>query len=248
MASVTPPSLEDNSGPPAKSQGQPLESLTSAQIEQDCSEILLGIISEAVTCSEEGTHGPTGALTSCVSATCSLGGVSPPQDLALALSNLVSSNSPYKRKTLFICGACKAIIRNTTACPCGSAKDFPALLFKRKVGKLENTSTNTITSPPPTQVSLHKWARVILTSHGVMFAGLLTSATGMVNLTTCSCFTTTPPVSTSLEIETEETLALDTSGSLFLDKEVGTNSKKKNNKSPCSALTSKWLDTIITDH
>ena len=62
MAPVTPPSLEDNSGPPAKSQGQPLESLTSAQIEQDCSEILLGIISEAVTCSEEGTHahGPTG--------------------------------------------------------------------------------------------------------------------------------------------------------------------------------------------
>ena len=103
MAPVTPPSLEDNSGPPAKTQCQPLESLTSAQIVQDYSEILLGIISEAVTCSEEGTHGPTGAVTSCVSATCSLGGVSPPQDLALALSNLVSSNSRYKRKTLFNC-------------------------------------------------------------------------------------------------------------------------------------------------
>ena len=113
---------------------------------------------------------------------------------------------------------------------------------------MENTSTNTITSTPPTQVSLHKWARVILTCHAVMFAGLLTSTTGMINPTTCSCFTSTPPVSTSLEIETEETLALDTSGSLFLDKEVGNNSKKSDNKSPCSALTSKWLDTINTDH
>ena len=69
-----------------------------------------------------------------------------------------------------------------------------------------------------------------------------------VNPTTSSCFTSTPPVSTSLEIETEETLALDTSGSLFLDQEVGNNSKKSDNKSPCSALTSKWLDTISTDH
>ena len=116
MSPVIPP-LEDHSGPPAKSQGQPLESLTSSQIEQDCSEILLGIIYQVVTCSEDGTHGPTGALTSCDSATCSLGGVDPPQDLALALSNLVSSNSRYKRKTLFNCGACEAIIRNTTICP-----------------------------------------------------------------------------------------------------------------------------------
>ena len=62
---------------------------------------------------------------------------------------------------------------------------------------------------------------------GVMFAGLLTSTTGMINLTTCSCFTSTPLVLTSLEIETEETFALDTSANLFLDKEVGNNSKKK---------------------
>ena len=31
---------------------------------------VLEIISEAVTCSEDGTHGPTGSLTSCVSSTC----------------------------------------------------------------------------------------------------------------------------------------------------------------------------------
>ena len=124
------------SGPPAKSQGQPLESLTSSEIEQDCCEILLGIISQAVTCSEEGTHGPTGALISCDSATCSLGGVDPPQDLALALSNLVSSNSRYVRKTLFNCGGCEAIIRNTSFCPCGTAQDFPALLIKRTWEKI----------------------------------------------------------------------------------------------------------------
>ena len=155
MAPVTPPTLEDSPGSPAKSQGQALETLTSAQIEQDCSVLVLEIISEvtSVTCSEDGTHGPTG----CVSATCSLGGVSPPQDLALALSNLVSSNSRYKSKTVFKCGACRAILRNTTGCPCGSAQDFPALLFKRAwkkslgiFSKLENTSTNTNTSTPPT--------------------------------------------------------------------------------------------------
>ena len=34
-----------------------------------------------------------------------------------------------------------------------------------------------------------------------------------------------PPVTPTLEIETEETLALDTSGFLFLKQEVGNNSK-----------------------
>ena len=234
MAPVTPP-LEDNPGPPAKSQGLPLESLTSSQIEQDCSEILLGIISQVVTCSEDGTHGPTGALTSCDSATCSLGGVDPPQDLALALSNLVSSNSRYKRKTLFNCGGCEAIIRNTSFCPCGTAQEFPALLFKRTwkkslsiLRKLEKISLNTITTSPPTLVSLHQWARVILTRHGVVFAGLLSSTTGMVNLTTCNCFATAPPVSTTHEIEEDDNIVLDTSGSLFLDKEVGIILQKTN--------------------
>ena len=227
MAPVIPP-LEDHSGPPAKSQGLPLESLTSSQIEQDCSEILAGIISQVVTCSEEGTHGPTLALTSCESATCSLGGVDPPADLALALSTLVSKNCRYVRKTLFNCGGCEAIIRNTSFCPCGTAQEFPSLLFKRtwkkslsmfrKLGKI---SLNTTSTSPPTLVSLHQWARVILSRHGVVFAGLLTSTTGMVNLTTCNCFTTAPPVSPSHEIEEDDNIVLDTSGSLYLDKEVG---------------------------
>ena len=79
-----------------------------------------------------------------------------------------------------------------------------------------------------------------------MFAGLLSSTTGMTHRTTCSCFMSTPPVSPTLEIETEETLALDTSGSLYLAKEVGNNSKS-DNKSLSSAITSKGLDTIINN-
>ena len=87
MAPVILP-LGDPSGPPTNTQGLPLESLTSSQNEQDCSEILEGILTQVVSCSEEGTHGPTLALTSCESATCSLGVVDPPADLALAISTL----------------------------------------------------------------------------------------------------------------------------------------------------------------
>ena len=58
-----------------------------------------------------------------------------------------------------------------------------------------------------------------------MFAGLLSSTSGMTHRTTCSCFMESPPVTPTLEIETEETLALDTSGSLFLEQEVGTTPK-----------------------
>ena len=236
MSPVNPPTLEDSQEsppkPPAQPKGPALDTLTTAQVEQDCSDIVLEILTEVVQCSEDGSHGPTGPQTSCESTTCSLGGVSTPQDITLALSNLVSSNSRYKRKTYFNCGSCQAILRNTTACHCGSSQDFPAILFKKAwrkalgiFTKLENTSTNTITPTTPTQVSLHKWARVILTCHGVMFAGLLSSTTGMTHRTTCSCFMSTLPVSPTLEIETEETLALDTSGSLYIDKEVGNNSK-----------------------
>ena len=236
MSPVNPPTLEDSQEsppkPPAQPKGPALDTLTSAQIEQDCSDLVLEILSEVVQCSEDGSHGPTGPQTSCVSATCSLGGVSTPQDITLALSNLVSSNSRYKRKTYFNCGSCQAILRNTTACHCGSSQDFPAILFKKAwkkalgiFTKLEKTSTKTITPTTPTQVSLHKWARYILTCHGVMFAGLLSSTSGMTHRTTCSCFMDSPPVTPTLEIETEETLALDTSGSLFLEQEVGTTPK-----------------------
>ena len=233
MSPINPPTLEDSQEPPPKPPAQPkgpaLDTLTTAEVEQDCQDIVLEILAEVVQCSEDGSHGPTGPQTRCESATCSLGGVSTPQDITLALSNLVSSNSRYKRKTYFNCGSCQSILRNTTACHCGSSQDFPAILFKKcwkkALGfftKLEKTSTKTITPTPPTQVSLHKWARYILTSHGVMFAGLLSSTSGMSHRTTCSCFLASPPVTPTLENENEDTLALDTSGSLFLDQEVGT--------------------------
>ena len=159
----------------------------------------------------------------------------PYQDLALALGKLVSSNIRYVRKTLFNCGGCEAIIRNTSFCPCGTAQEFPALLFKRTwkksfsiLRKLEKISLNTIQTSPPTPVSLHYWARVILTRHGVVFSCLLSSTTGMVNLTTCNCFATAPPESTTHEIEEDDNIVLDTSGSLFLDKEVGIILQTKN--------------------
>ena len=236
MAPITPPTLEDSQEPPPKPPAQPqgpaLDTLTTAEIEQDCQDIILEIMLEVVQCSEDGSHGPTGPQTSCESATCSLGGVSTPQDITLALSNLVSSNSRYRRKTYYNCGSCQAILRNTTACHCGSSVDFPAILFKKCwtkalafFTKLEKTSNQTAKSTPTTQVSLHKWARYILSSHGVMFAGLLTTASGLSHRTTCSCFLAPPPDKPTLETENDETLALNISGSLYHDQEVGKNSK-----------------------
>ena len=120
MSPVNTATFEDSQESPPKPPAQPkvpaLDTLTTAQVEQDSSDIVLEILTEVVPCSEDGSHGPTGPQTSCESATCSLGGVSTPQDITLALSNLVSSNSRYKRKTYFNCGSCQSILRNTTAC------------------------------------------------------------------------------------------------------------------------------------
>ena len=160
MPPINPPTLEDSQEPPPKPPAQPkgpaLDTLTTAEVEQDCQDIVLEILAEVVQCSEDGSHGPTGPQTRCESATCSLGGVSTPQDITLALSNLVSSNSRYKRKTYFNCGSCQSILRNTTAYHCGSSQDFPAILFKKcwknALGfftKLEKTSTKTITPTHP---------------------------------------------------------------------------------------------------
>ena len=180
-----------------------------------------------VSCSEEGSHGPTIGLTSCESATCSLGGVDPPADLALAISTLVSRNSRYVRKTMFNCGGCGTILKNTSYCACGTAQEFPSLLFKRTWKKslalftqLGKTSQNKIRTSPPTLVSLHQWARIILSHHGVVFAGLLSNTAGLANITSCTCFTTVAPVSPSHENDDEDKLVLDTSGSLFLEHEV----------------------------
>ena len=226
---MSPPPLSDPSGPPTNTQGLALESLSSSQNEQDCSEILEDILTQ-----EEGTHGPTIGLTSCESATCSLGGVDPPADLALAISTLVSKNCRYVRKTMFNCGGCSTILKNTSYCACGTAQEFPSLLFKRTWKKslalftqLGKTSLNKIRTSPPTLVSLHQWARIILSRHGVVFAGLLSNTKGLATLTSCTCFATAAPVSTSLENDDEDNLVLDTSGSLYIEKEVRIISQKK---------------------
>ena len=106
------------------------------------------------------------------------------KDITLALSNLVSTNARYRRKSYYNCGQCQAVLRNTTSCHCGNSIDFPANLFKKCwtkslafFTKLEITSNPTTTTTPKTQVSLHRWARYILSAHGVMFTGLLTNAT-----------------------------------------------------------------------
>ena len=249
MAPTTPPTLEDSQElppeqPPTNTLGPTLDSLTTAEISQDCQDIVSEILQEAVMCSENGTHGQTGPQTSCVSAACSLGGVSTPQDITLALSNLVSSNARYRRKTYYNCGQCQAVLRNTTACHCGNSIDFPANLFKKCrtkslafFTKLENTSNQTTTSTPKTQVSLHRWARYILSAHGVMFTGLLTTASGLSHKTTCSCFLAQPSDKPTLETENDESLALNISGSLYHSQEVGKYPKITTIKPINSALT-----------
>ena len=60
MSPVNPPTLEDSPGSPAKPQGPALETLTSAQIEQDCSDLVLEILSEAVMALKMGNTAPQG--------------------------------------------------------------------------------------------------------------------------------------------------------------------------------------------
>ena len=83
-------------------------------------------LSNVVGCDEAGSQGPTIGLTSCESATCSLSGIDPPVDLALAISSLVSKNARYIRKTMFNCAGSARILKNTSYCVCGLQEEFPA--------------------------------------------------------------------------------------------------------------------------
>ena len=195
MASTPPTNLEDTQDPPAdkpptKSLGPSLDSLTLEQLTQDCQDILGDILQEVVVCSEGGGPWPQRARDLMCLRDRSLGGVNPPQDLSLALANLVSNNQRYRRKCYFNCGQCTAVIRNTTSCKCGNKIDFPNILFKKSssksmafFSKLEVTSNHTTTDSPKSHVSLHRWARYLLSSHSVMFTGLLENATGLSNRT-----------------------------------------------------------------
>ena len=75
-------------------------------------------------------------------------------------------------------------------------------------------------------VSLHVWARIILSHHGVVFAGILSNTAGLSHKTACSCFTSNPVTTDSPthEYEDEDQIVLDTSGNLFDEQEVLTNS------------------------
>ena len=119
MASPPPTNLEDTQDLPAdkpttKSLGPSLDSLTPEQLTQDCQDILGDILQEVVVCSEAGVHGPNWPETSCVSKTCSLGGVSPPQDISLVLANLVSNNQLYNMSSMGV--SCTQIFLLNVCC------------------------------------------------------------------------------------------------------------------------------------
>ena len=69
----------------------------------------------------------------------------------------------------------------------------------------------------PRLVSLHVWTRVILTSHGIPFTGLLANTTGINSLITCSSNSnTTPPgIDYDFNLDDPVVLHLDTSGNLY---------------------------------
>ena len=230
----TPPTnLEDTQDPPAEEPptqrlGPSLDSLSHEQLTQNCQDIVGEILHQVVICSEAGVHGLNGPETTCVSATCSLGGISPTSDISLALANLVSTNQRYRRKCYFNCSKCSVILRNTTSCKCGQSTDFPNILFKKSFSKamafftkLEVTSKHTTTNSPKSHVSLHRWARYLQSSHSIMFTGLLDNASGISKRLSCTCFQAEEPDRPMLETDQGESVALNVSGSIYHSREVG---------------------------
>ena len=234
MVPVTPPEIVLKTGPPLKptvNQGIALENLSHSQNELMCASIMDDFLNNVVGCDEAGSQGPKLRLTTCVSATCSLSCLDPPVDLSMAISSMVSKNARYIRKAKYNCKGCARILKNTSYCVCGLQQEFPASLFKRTLKKslsffqkLGNMSHNKNDTSPPTMVSLHVWARIILSHHGVVFAGILSNTTGLSHKTACNCFTSVTTVSPTHEYEDKDQIVLDTSGNLFDEHEVLTNS------------------------
>ena len=168
-----------------QAQGIPLSSLTPQQLNTDCAELVESMLSQAVTCSEQGVHG-LGQDTSCLSPTCSLGGVSPISDLSGAIAELVSSNSRFRRKVLYNCSKCQNILVNATSCGCGATSEFPRVIFRKAFAKAMAllTKIDSLAKTRPidsvrTHVTIHRWASYLMTSHTVAYAGLLTKANGI---------------------------------------------------------------------
>ena len=185
--------------------GTPLSTLTPAQLHSDCSEIVDSMLTQALTCSEKGVHG-LGEDTSCLSPTCSLGGLDPINDLSGAISELVSQNSRFRRKAMFNCPKCLTVIINTTHCVCGAQIEFPRVLFRKSYSKCMSllTKVNTLAKSRPadsarTIVTVHRWASYILKAHSVGYAGLLSKASGIQKIVTCNCFVATLPTGAKTE-------------------------------------------------
>ena len=65
--------------PATLNQGPTLASLSQEQLTMDCQDVVDDILTQVVVCSELGVHGLNGPDTTCMSATCSLGGYKPHQ-------------------------------------------------------------------------------------------------------------------------------------------------------------------------
>ena len=230
----TPPTnLEDTQDPLAdkpttQNLGPTLDSLSHEQLTMDCQDIVGEILHQVVICSELGVHGLNGPETTCMSATCSLGGINPTSDISAALAKLVFTNMRYKRKSLFNCSKCSVKLSNSTSCKCGQPTDFPNILFKKSFAKamsfftkLEALSKNSTTNSPKSHVSLHRWARYLMSSHSILYTGLLNNASGISKRLSCTCFQADEPNRAMLETDQGDSVALNFSGSIFNSREVG---------------------------
>ena len=202
---LTPGSPGEGNSSASPTTGTALSALTPAQLHSTCSEIVDSMLSQALRCSENGVHG-LGEDTSCLSPTCSLGGLDPIGDLSGAISELVSQNSRFKRKAMFNCHKCLTVITNTTHCKCGAKIEFPRVLFRKSYSKCMSvlTKVNTLAKARPadsarTIVTVHRWASYILQAHSIGYAGLLTNASGIQKIVTCNCHVATLPTRAQTE-------------------------------------------------
>ena len=140
-----------------------------------------------------------GEDTSCLSPTCSLGGVEPLGDLCSAVSLLVSENVRFQRRTYFNCPKCKASLCNTSHCRCGEIIKFPQNLYRLSYsrcmqifGRATQLAKSRTASSTRTPVTIHRWASYILQAHSVGYMGLLTDASTVHKPITCTCFGAPP--------------------------------------------------------
>ena len=83
----SPGTPEEDNSPASPATGTVLSALTPAQLHTTCSQIVESMLTQALKCSENRVHG-MGEDTSCLSPTCSLGGLDPIGDICGAISEL----------------------------------------------------------------------------------------------------------------------------------------------------------------